>query len=78
MAKSMRAVLLPGEMISLRLVREGKDKGQAVGYLPDGTMVVVNNAQSSIGQSVEVQVQSLLQTGAGIIVFAELRQPVAA
>jgi uncharacterized protein YacL len=41
-------------------------------------MVVVNNAQSSIGQSVEVQVQSLLQTGAGIIVFAELRQSVAA
>ncbi len=77
MAKSMRTVLLPGEMMSLRLVREGKDKGQAVGYLPDGTMVVVNNAQSFIGQTVDVQVQSLLQTGAGIIVFAELKQSVA-
>src|SRR5215471_3655715 len=43
-AKSMRAVLLPGEMLSLRIVREGKDKGQGVGYMPDGTMVVVNNA----------------------------------
>ena len=77
-AKSMRVVLLPGEMLSLRIVREGKDKGQGVGYLPDGTMVVVNNAQSAIGHQIEVQVQSLLQTGAGIIVFADLKQPLAA
>jgi uncharacterized protein YacL len=74
LAKSMRVALLPGEMLSLRLAREGKDKGQGVGYLPDGTMVVVNNGQSAIGQQVEAQVQSLLQTGAGIIVFAELKQ----
>ncbi len=74
LAKSLRAVLLPGEALALRLVREGKDKGQAVGYTPDGTMVVVNNAQNLIGRQVEVQVQSLLQTGAGVIVFAELRQ----
>src|SRR5712671_718342 len=72
-AKSLRIVLLPGEMLSLKIVREGKDKGQGVGYLPDGTMVVVNNAQSAIGQQVEVQVQSLLQTGAGVIVFADLK-----
>ena len=77
-AKSMRVILLPGEMLSLRIVREGKDKGQGVGYLPDGTMVVVNNAQSAIGHQAEVQVQSLLQTGAGIIVFADLKQPLAA
>jgi uncharacterized protein YacL len=77
-AKSLRAVLLPGEQLSLRIVREGKDKGQGVGYLPDGTMVVVNNAQSVVGHQVEVQVQSLLQTGAGIIVFADLRQSLAA
>jgi len=77
-AKSMRVVLLPGEMLSLRIVREGKDKGQGVGYLPDGTMVVVNNGNSAIGQQVEVQVQSLLQTGAGIIVFADLKQSLAA
>ena len=77
-AKSLRVVLLPGETLSLRIVREGKDKGQGVGYLPDGTMVVVNNAQSAIGQQIEVQVQSLLQTGAGIIVFADYKQPLAA
>ena len=77
-AKSLKPVMLPGEALSLRLVREGKDKGQGVGYLPDGTMVVVNNGQSQIGQQVEVQVQSLLQTGAGVIVFADARKPVAA
>jgi len=74
LAKAFRAVLLPGEMLSLRIVREGKDKGQGVGYLPDGTMVVVNNGQSAVGQQVEAQVQSLLQTGAGVIVFADLKQ----
>src|SRR6266705_779724 len=77
-AKSLRVVLLPGETFNLRIVREGKDKGQGIGYLPDGTMVVVNNAHSAIGQQIEVQVQSLLQTGAGIIVFADYKQPLAA
>jgi uncharacterized protein YacL len=74
LAKSLRVTLLPGEVLSLRVVREGKDKGQGIGYLPDGTMVVVNNGQAAIGQQVEVQVQSSLQTGAGIIVFADVRQ----
>jgi len=78
LAKAMKAILLPGEVLTLRIVREGKDKGQGVGYLPDGTMVVVNNGQSQIGQQVEVQVQSLLQTGAGVIIFADLRPAVAA
>jgi uncharacterized protein YacL len=75
LAKSMKSILLPGEMLTLRVVREGKDKGQGIGYMPDGTMVVVNNGHSYIGQQVEVQVQSLLQTGAGVIVFADLRVP---
>ena len=77
-AKCLKAVLLPGEPLQLKIVREGKDKGQGIGYLPDGTMVVVTNAQSCVGQSVEAQVQSLLQTGAGVIVFAELRSAPAA
>jgi uncharacterized protein YacL len=74
LAKLLRTVLLPGEILSLRIVREGKDKGQGVGYLVDGTMVVVNHAQNAIGHQAEVQVQSLLQTGAGVIVFADLKQ----
>ena len=78
LAKSLRVILLPGELLTLRIVREGKDKGQGVGYLPDGTMVVVNNAQNAVGQQVEVQIQSQLQTGAGVIVFADLKQAVAA
>ena len=75
LAKSLRTVLLPGEVFSLRIAREGKDKGQGIGYLPDGTMVVVNRAQPFIGQQVEAEVQSTLQTGAGIIVFADLKAP---
>jgi uncharacterized protein YacL len=73
LARTMRAVLLPGEVLSLRIAREGRDKGQGVGYLPDGTMVVVNNAQTMVGHQVDAQVQSTLQTGAGVIVFADLR-----
>jgi uncharacterized protein YacL len=78
LARSLKTILLPGEVLTLRVVREGKDKGQGVGYLPDGTMVVINNGQPHIGQQVEVQVQSLLQTGAGVIVFAEVRSAAAA
>jgi uncharacterized protein YacL len=73
LARLLRPVLLAGEILSLKLVREGKDKGQAVAYLPDGTMVVVNNAQAQIGNQVEAVVQSVIQTGAGVIVFADLR-----
>ena len=72
-AKAFKTVIIPGEMLHIRLVREGKDKGQGVGYLSDGTMVVVNQGHSLIGQDVNVQVQSLLQTGAGVIVFAEIK-----
>jgi len=69
----MKAALLPGEILELRIVREGRDKGQGIGYLPDGTMVIVNNAQAHVGKQIDVQVQSTIQTGAGIIVFAEAR-----
>ncbi|MEI6565750.1 MAG: PIN domain-containing protein [Verrucomicrobiota bacterium] len=75
MARFMKASLLPGEVVSIRIARDGKDKGQGVGYLPDGTMVVVNNAQTMIGQQVDAVVQSTLQTGAGIIVFSDLKVP---
>src|SRR5580692_5383323 len=75
LANALKPVVLPGEIFTLRVVREGKDKGQGVGYLNDGTMVVINNAQTMIGQQVSVKVLSLLQTGAGIIVFADLKTP---
>lgn len=73
LAKNLKPALLAGDQLSIKLVREGKDKGQGVGYLPDGTMVVVNNGQTRIGQQVEIQITQMLQTGAGVIVFSELR-----
>ncbi len=72
-SRALKPVVLAGDILELKLVREGKDKGQAVGYLADGTMVVVNQAQSRIGRQVEVRVLSLVQTGAGTMVFADLR-----
>jgi uncharacterized protein YacL len=75
MAAALKPVILPGELLTLRVVREGKDKGQGVGYLNDGTMVVVNQAQPLVGQQVGVKVLSLLQTGAGVIIFADLQAP---
>ena len=71
MANALKPVILPGETFTIRIVREGKDKGQGIGYLNDGTMVVVNQAQNSIGQQLPVVVLSLVQTGAGVIVFAD-------
>jgi uncharacterized protein YacL len=73
LASMLKPVILPGELLSLRLIREGKEKGQGVGFLTDGTMVVVNQAQHLIGKEVRAQVTTLLQTGAGVIVFCELK-----
>ena len=77
-AKCLKVILLPGEVLRLKIVREGKDKGQGIGCMPDGTMVVINNGHSHIGEQVEAEVQSLLQTGAGIIVFADMKTRLAA
>jgi len=79
LARAMKPAILPGETFNLKIAREGKDKGQGIGYLNDGTMVVVNNAQHFVGQQIEIQVQSLVQTGAGVLVFADVKTtPVAA
>jgi uncharacterized protein YacL len=63
-----------GERIRIALVRGGKEDHQAVGYLPDGTMIVVNHAVGKIGSTAEAVVISTLQTNAGMMVFAELYQ----
>ncbi len=75
LAQVLKPVILPGETFNLRIVREGKDKGQGVGYMADGTMVVVNQAQNLVGQQIPVHVISLLQTGAGVIIFADIQTP---
>ena len=71
LAAALKPVILPGEVFTLKIVREGKDKGQGVGYLSDGTLIVVNNAQKFIGHSIEVQVISLLQSATGTMAFAD-------
>jgi uncharacterized protein YacL len=73
LALALKPAVIPGEALNLRLTREGKEKGQAVGYLADGTMVVVNAGQTLIGQQVRVEVQHVVQTGAGVIIFAEIK-----
>ena len=72
LAMALKPVVIAGEALNLRLTREGREKGQAIGYLPDGTMVVVGDAHQKIGQQVHVQVQNIVQTGAGVIIFADL------
>jgi uncharacterized protein YacL len=76
LAGALKTTVLPGETLSIRIVREGKDKGQGIGYFDDGTMVIVNQARAFIGQQVQVQVVSSLQTGAGILIFADVVTPI--
>lgn len=70
LAQAVRPVVQPGEELSVQLVHEGKEYGQGVGYLDDGTMVVVEDARDRIGQRVTVTVTRLLPTSAGRIIFA--------
>jgi uncharacterized protein YacL len=72
LANALRPVVLPGEMMEVRLVKEGKEYNQAIGYLDDGTMVVVDNAKRHMGTVQQVFVTSVLQTAAGRMIFARL------
>ncbi len=69
LAQALRPVVLPGESIEVKPIKEGKEHNQAVAYLDDGTMVVVENGRSLIGQNVHGTVTSVLQTAAGRMVF---------
>ena len=73
LANAIRSVLLPGEELPLAIVKEGKEAGQGVGYLPDGTMVIVENGKRHIGETADLVVTSALQTSAGRLVFAKLK-----
>ena len=73
LARALQPELCAGDELDLSLIKPGKDKHQAVGYLPDGTMIVVNNAISFIGESVPVVVVNTTQTSAGRLIFAELQ-----
>jgi len=69
-AEALRPVLLPGDLLHIAVIKAGKEAGQGVGYLEDGTMVVVANGAASVGAELDVEVTSVLQTSAGRMVFA--------
>jgi uncharacterized protein YacL len=73
LASSLRPVALPGEPMRVLVVREGKEAGQGVGYLDDGTMVVVDGGRRYLTQTIEVTVTSVLQTTAGRMIFTRPR-----
>lgn len=73
LANAVRPVVLPGELMSVHILKEGKEYGQGVAYLDDGTMVVVDSARKYVGKSVDVAVTSVLQTTAGRMIFTRLK-----
>ncbi len=73
LAAALRPTFLPGEALRVRIVREGKEADQGVGYLEDGTMVVVQQGRSRIGDEADTEVTSVLQTSAGRMIFARLK-----
>ncbi|MBI5374108.1 MAG: PIN domain nuclease [Candidatus Schekmanbacteria bacterium] len=73
LANALKPVVLPGEIIKVYLIKEGKESGQAVAYLDDGTMVVVDNARDYLGSNIDVTVTSVLQTTAGRMIFGKIK-----
>ena len=74
LAGAVKPVVLPGEEMHVTIVRDGKEAHQGVGYLEDGTMIVVENGRRLIGEDTDVQVTSVLQTAAGRMIFARLKR----
>jgi len=73
LANALKPVVLPGETMNIHVVKEGKEENQGVGYLEDGTMIVVDNAKKFIGKDVEVSVTSVLQTPTGRMIFTKVK-----
>ncbi|MFH1619715.1 MAG: PIN domain-containing protein [bacterium] len=73
LSTALKPVVLPGEAMSLFVMKDGKEKDQGVGYLDDGTMVVVEDGRRWIGKRIEVAVHSILQTSAGRMIFAKYK-----
>jgi uncharacterized protein YacL len=74
LANAVRTAVVPGEQLKIKIVAEGKDRDQGVGYLEDGTMVVVEKGSNLVGREVKVTVARFLQTPAGRMVFARLQK----
>ena len=71
LANAVKAILLPGESLEMKIIQEGKEFGQGVGYMEDGTMVVVENGNKYIGKVLRITVTKVLQTAAGRMIFAK-------
>jgi uncharacterized protein YacL len=71
LANAVKAILLPGESLKMKIIQEGKEYGQGVGYMEDGTMVVVENGHKYIGKTIDISVTKVLQTAAGRMIFAK-------
>ena len=72
LANALKPIVMPGELMQVKILKEGKEHDQGVAYLDDGTMVVVDNARRKIGQTFNVTITSVLQTQAGRMIFAKL------
>jgi uncharacterized protein YacL len=72
LAEALRMPMVPGERLSLRLTRRGRERGQGVAYTLDGTMVVVDGAEELVGRTVPVAVTNVIQTSTGQLAFARL------
>jgi uncharacterized protein YacL len=72
LANAVKSVLLPGETLVINIIQEGKEAGQGVGYLDDGTMVVVEDGRDHLNTKTAVLVTKVLQTAAGRMIFARL------
>jgi uncharacterized protein YacL len=75
LANALKPVVLPGELLNVKITKEGKEYSQGVAYLDDGTMIVVDNAKYLIGKTINVTVSSILQTSAGRMIFANKLEP---
>jgi uncharacterized protein YacL len=74
LANAVKLVFLPGESIEVNVIQEGKESGQGVGYLDDGTMVVVEDGRNHLNKKINVTVTKVLQTAAGRMIFARLER----
>jgi len=71
LANAVKSILLPGENLYVKVIQEGKEVGQGVGYLDDGTMVVIEEGKGYIGKDITVSVTKVLQTAAGRMIFSK-------
>jgi uncharacterized protein YacL len=74
LSSALKPVVLPGETMNIRVVKEGKEENQGIGYLEDGTMVVVDDAKKYMGRDIEVSVTSVLQTPTGRMIFSRVKE----